>query len=153
MNGKNMLEWVRGVLSARWDPAGFGENRGRDSYSAYAPDVLRFVSAHRNLEEIARYLLELETSSLGLAGDIDRCRRAAGVLISPFVFEGGELDVVYLSAIEQLAHTVVEAALREGSFEVFLEEGEKTELQRSITRLAREIRIAHWEGDGCVEHT
>jgi hypothetical protein len=63
------------------------------------------------------------------------------------------LNPAYLHAIELLARDVVAAALDDGTFEVYGEEGEaaKTPLQRAISELARSIQYWHYEGDGCCE--
>ena len=60
-------------------------------------------------------------------------------------------DLEYLTLIEKLARDVVEEAVREGSFEVFVNEGEKTALQQVLSELARNIRYRHAAGDGCEE--
>lgn len=57
----------------------------------------------------------------------------------------------YLAVTERLAKDVVSAAIDEDSFEVFLEEGEKTPLQVGISALARHLRYRHHDGDGCLE--
>jgi hypothetical protein len=51
--------------------------------------------------------------------------------------------------IEKLARDVVSQAIGEKSFEVFLDEGEKTPLQRAITDLAQYIRYRHSADDQC----
>jgi hypothetical protein len=55
----------------------------------------------------------------------------------------------YLDEIERLAKAVVDAAISEGSFEVFLDEGEKTPLQKAVTELAQTLRYRHDKTDGC----
>jgi hypothetical protein len=57
----------------------------------------------------------------------------------------------YLDEIERLAKAVVDAAISENSFEVFLDEGEKTTLQKAITELAQTLRYRHDKSDGCTE--
>jgi len=57
----------------------------------------------------------------------------------------------YLNEIERLAKAVVDAAIAEGSFEVFLDEGVKTSLQKAVTELAQTLRCRHDNADGCVE--
>ncbi len=62
-------------------------------------------------------------------------------------------DVDYLRSIERLAHEVVEQASREGSLTWTPgEDADKPPLQRSINALARTLRMAHFEGDGCIDH-
>jgi len=56
----------------------------------------------------------------------------------------------YLREIERLAKDLVTEAIHEDSFEVYLDQGPKTPLQRAITRLARSLRGVHYRGDGCI---
>lgn len=60
-------------------------------------------------------------------------------------------DAEYLRSIERLAHEVVEEAAREGWL-AFIKDREigQTPLQRAINELARNLRMTHFEGDGCV---
>jgi predicted RNase H-like HicB family nuclease len=58
----------------------------------------------------------------------------------------------YLEEIEEAAQMLVEAACEEDSFEVFLDDNNKTDLQHAITDLARKLRIKHYQGDGCLDH-
>ncbi|GAA4572127.1 hypothetical protein GCM10023176_34380 [Micromonospora coerulea] len=62
-------------------------------------------------------------------------------------------DIDYLQSIERLAHVVVEEAAQEGRL-AFMGDKEvgQTRLQRSINALARELRIVHFDGDGCLGH-
>ena len=57
----------------------------------------------------------------------------------------------YLADVERLAHVVVQEALSEGWLTYLPEDGEETPLRRSINKLARHLRHAHYEGDGCLE--
>jgi hypothetical protein len=57
----------------------------------------------------------------------------------------------YLDEIERLAKAVVDAAIAEGSFDVFVDEGAKTALQKAVTELAQTLRYRHDKTDGCVE--
>lgn len=54
--------------------------------------------------------------------------------------------------IERLANEVVEAAFREGWLMYLPDDESQTALQRSINELARNLRHAHFEGDGCLDH-
>lgn len=55
----------------------------------------------------------------------------------------------YLQMIELLAKEVVSAAIKEDSFEIFLD-GSKTDLQQKITELARQLRYTHEKCDCCL---
>ena len=78
----------------------------------------------------------------GLEHVDDRCPRCKRPLI---------VDYDYLESIEDLAKQVIAPALDAESFEVYLDDDSKTDLQVAITELARRIRHWHYEGDGCLE--
>jgi hypothetical protein len=64
-----------------------------------------------------------------------------------------QLDAIsYLKKIETLAKNIITKALDENTFEVFLPDGDKTDLQKAISDLAQELRYTHYKNDGCVDH-
>ena len=59
----------------------------------------------------------------------------------------------YLEQIERLAHAVCNEAAGEGWLDLTNESGDGySALQRSIADLARTLRHAHYDGDGCLDH-
>ncbi len=62
-------------------------------------------------------------------------------------------DLDYLKRVEVLAHDVVTAAASEG-WVAFGDESNSsdTPLMRAVNALATELRLRHYEGDGCVDH-
>jgi hypothetical protein len=59
----------------------------------------------------------------------------------------------HLEEINRLAHAIVEEAATEGWLTLDPVEGQgQTALQRSINELARNLRLAHYEDDGCLDH-
>lgn len=65
-----------------------------------------------------------------------------------------EDDFDYLRAVEALAREVVEEAADEGWL-AYGEEGRraKAPLQRAINDLASRLRMTHYDGDGCLDHS
>lgn len=62
-----------------------------------------------------------------------------------------ESDVDYLRRIERLAHEVTARALNEAWFALG-DDGQRAErpLERAINELATNLRMQHYEGDGCL---
>lgn len=63
-----------------------------------------------------------------------------------------ESEADYLRRVEGLAHEVVEHALNEPWF-AFGDDGQRAErpLERAINELATNLRMVHYEGDGCLD--
>ncbi len=67
------------VLHYIWDPIGVaGAPGARDEYDSYLPQVFALVRASSQLEPIVYYLVSVEQDSMGLPGNLDRSRLAAG---------------------------------------------------------------------------
>jgi len=68
--------------------------------------------------------------------------------------EQREDDLDYLRAVEDLARGVVEQAADEGWL-AYGEEGRraKVPLQRAVNDLASRLRMVHYDGDGCLDHS
>jgi len=64
-----------------------------------------------------------------------------------------EPEIDYLQRVEGLAHEVVEVAARQGWL-AFGVEGEQAEdaLHRAVNVLATNLRMMHFDGDGCLDH-
>jgi hypothetical protein len=70
------------VLHYIWDPIGVvGAPAARDEYESYLPRVLQLLHGGSGMDEIAEYLVEVETERMGLPGDVGRARNAAEILI------------------------------------------------------------------------
>jgi len=67
----------------------------------------------------------------------------------PREFEKPKGEEEYLRLVERLAKAVVEEAVVEEAFEVFLDVGTKTPLQAAISRLARVVKFQHDTDDDC----
>jgi hypothetical protein len=72
---------VRAILLADWDPIGIRDvPQAADEYDEYAPPIAKMLADEASIVELSRYLLEIETETLGLKGDPVRARRVAEAL-------------------------------------------------------------------------
>jgi len=70
------------ILHYKWDPIGVsGIAQARDEYHAYLPQVFKRVLNDSKKEEIAEYLIEVESNSMGLTANKKKALEVATVLI------------------------------------------------------------------------
>ncbi|MBD2231052.1 hypothetical protein [Phormidium tenue] len=70
------------VLHYLWDPVGVAGIPGaRDEYDAYIPQVFSLLKAGAGADEIADYLTEVATQSMGLGHNRERDRQIADLLL------------------------------------------------------------------------
>ena len=74
----DFYKYVDALLWDEWDPIGVNQMLdARDEYYAYLPKVVEMALSKVDSETIAHHLLNIETEHMGLAGDINKCRRVA----------------------------------------------------------------------------
>jgi hypothetical protein len=77
-----LYERIDEILWKDWDPIGvFGVSAARDDYRAYLPQVFRLILNGATRNQIAEYLLALETDAIELSGDKQRCVTIANLLV------------------------------------------------------------------------
>jgi hypothetical protein len=70
------------VLHYLWDPIGVaGIPEARDEYYGYLPQVFNLLKANAGADEIANYLFEVATRSMGLGESRDRDLQIAAILL------------------------------------------------------------------------
>jgi hypothetical protein len=68
---------VRLILLADWDPVGVsGLLAAENEYDALVTDIVR-VAKTGSERQLAQHLHEIETKTMGLAGDMERCLATA----------------------------------------------------------------------------
>ena len=71
---KALFNKIDEILWKEWDPIGINDNENiRDEYQTYTPQLFRLKTEGANTTQISEYLYQLETISMGLAGDRQRC--------------------------------------------------------------------------------
>ena len=74
---------VRALLMREWDPIGVrAEPAAHDEYDDYIPQLARMIRSKKSSDEVAKYLLKVETINMGLAGDANRARSVAMQLVA-----------------------------------------------------------------------
>lgn len=61
------------ILWNDWNPIGINDSASRDEYSVYVQGVFKLKKENADRMKIGKRLLELETNSMGMKGDLDNC--------------------------------------------------------------------------------
>jgi hypothetical protein len=71
------------ILWKEWDPIGVNDiENARDEYTNYTLDIVRLKINGSNKETIAKYLFKIETTEMGLSGDIEHCSVIADKILN-----------------------------------------------------------------------
>ena len=69
---------VREILLQSWDPIGIaGVAAARDEYDQYVKPITAMLTTGTSVDELSRYLTEIEMGRMGLKGDHSRARYVA----------------------------------------------------------------------------
>ena len=69
---------VREILLQSWDPIGIGGvAAARDEYDQYVKPITAMITTGISVDELSRYLGEIETDRMGLKGDPPRAQYVA----------------------------------------------------------------------------
>ena len=69
---------VREILLQSWDPIGIaGVAAARDEYDQYVKPITAMLTTGTSVDELSRYLTEIEMDRMGLKGDHSRARYVA----------------------------------------------------------------------------
>jgi hypothetical protein len=78
---KELYQAIDEILWTDWDPIGVNEIAPRDEYQSYTPTILNLKIKEADMETIAKKLFEIETQTIGMLGDIERCRNVADKIV------------------------------------------------------------------------
>ena len=70
------------ILWHDWDPIGINYYGPRDEYSGYVTNIFNLKKEGADRIRIGNRLLELETNSIGLSGNLDKCLNIADKIIA-----------------------------------------------------------------------
>jgi hypothetical protein len=76
-----LFEFIEDVLRYEWDPLGMNGYGPGDEYESYVPQVFSLAVGNATAEQIADRLRSLETETLGVAGDFEKCLRVARIIV------------------------------------------------------------------------
>ncbi|MEA2880008.1 MAG: hypothetical protein QOF14_5204 [Hyphomicrobiales bacterium] len=69
---------VREILLQSWDPIGIaGVAAARDEYDQYVKPITTMITTGTSVDELSRYLAEIETDRMGLKSDYRRAQSVA----------------------------------------------------------------------------
>jgi hypothetical protein len=76
-------EKIREILLNDWDPIGIaGIREAADEYDRYVAPIVQMVVAGNSISDLSKYLIRIETETMGLNGNHDRARSVAAKLRS-----------------------------------------------------------------------
>ena len=69
----DLFERVKLVLMQEWDPIGVrAVPQAQDEYDSYARPISAMLATKISVSDLSQHLLEIETKSMGLAGNRER---------------------------------------------------------------------------------
>ncbi|MFY0604442.1 MAG: hypothetical protein JXQ93_10855 [Flavobacteriaceae bacterium] len=71
---------INEILLKEWDPIGLN-SFPKDEYSGYVPTIYKKMKNGTNLKGLSDLLLKIESTSLGVVEDVQRCDIAAEKLL------------------------------------------------------------------------
>lgn len=80
---KRAYQLIDDILWNDWDPIGVNDMpEGRDEYRSYISRLVDLKISGADYEEIAQHLFQIETSYMGLNGNIENCRRVSQTIVN-----------------------------------------------------------------------
>lgn len=74
----DLFERVKPILMQDWDPIGVRNvPQARDEYDGYARPIAAMLATKISVSDLSKHLLEIETKSMGLAGNQARALAVA----------------------------------------------------------------------------
>ena len=76
-----LSEFIDDLLRYEWDPLGTNGYGPGNEYESYVHQVFSLAIGNATAEQIAERLRDLETQTIGVAGDFEKCRRLARIIV------------------------------------------------------------------------
>lgn len=71
------------ILWNDWDPIGVNDNEEiRDEYQGYVSSILHLVTQGADKIKLSKHLYQIETVSIGVSGNMERCERVAEKIVA-----------------------------------------------------------------------
>jgi hypothetical protein len=74
---KKLYQEIDEILWNDWDPIGINDIAPRDEYQSYTPIIFTLKRKGANEGEIANKLYQIETETIGVAGNLKHCKEVA----------------------------------------------------------------------------
>jgi len=72
---------IDSILWEDWDPIGVNDMAPRDEYQSYVPQILNMVMSDKTTNAIAERLYYIETVTMGLMGNKEKCEEIAEKIV------------------------------------------------------------------------
>lgn len=76
-----LFEFIDDLLRYEWDPLGLNGYGPGDEYASYVPQIFGLAVGNATAEGISGRLRSLETETIGVAGDFEKCKRLARIIV------------------------------------------------------------------------
>ncbi len=76
-----LFEFIEDLLSYEWDPLGLNGFGPRDEYQTYVPQLFSLAIGNATADQIADRLRSVETETLGVTGDFEKCKQLARIIV------------------------------------------------------------------------
>ncbi len=76
-----LFEFIEDLLSCEWDPLALNGFGPRDEYQTYVPQIFSLAVGNATANQIADRLRSIETESIGVAGDFEKCKQLARIIV------------------------------------------------------------------------
>ncbi|MBD0296595.1 MAG: hypothetical protein ICV84_15585 [Flavisolibacter sp.] len=70
------------LLWNEWDPIGMKDVLPRYEYESYVPQIFNLTVKNATVEEIAQELSRIETQTIGVEGNLEKCRQVANMIVT-----------------------------------------------------------------------
>ncbi|PNW24848.1 hypothetical protein [Formosa algae] len=83
-NAKDLIIYKKldDILWNDWDPIGINNSASRDEYSGYVTGIFKLKKENADRMKIGKRLLELETNSMGMRGNLNNCLIVADKILN-----------------------------------------------------------------------
>lgn len=79
---KELHKKIDDILWNDWDPIGVNDIEDvRDEYTSYVPYIVNLKMNNADIQKISKHLSQLETVSMGMVGNEERCKKIAQKIV------------------------------------------------------------------------
>lgn len=78
---KKIYKAIDDILYNDWDPIGITNLEPGNEYQNYTSTIFSLFIGGADIDTIAKKLYEIETSTIGVRGSIDHCRKIGGKIV------------------------------------------------------------------------
>jgi hypothetical protein len=76
-----LFEFIDDLLWHAWDPLDLNGHGPGDEYQSYVPQLFSLTIGNATAEQIAQKLRDIETETIGVTGDYEKCKQLARIIV------------------------------------------------------------------------